>query len=69
MKTSILTENDCCKKVTVEYSPSEWLISNKALMQFIKNKQNHSDDIKTAKVMYASNLNFIEKGEDDETYN
>lgn len=60
MQINVLTKNDICEKVLVEFSTIEWLIANKAIKQFIKNPSNHHEDIQIAEKMNAAEPNFTE---------
>lgn len=60
MQTSILTENDICKKVIIECSATEFLIANKALKQFIENPGIDPIDIQIAKEMAETEIKYVE---------
>ncbi len=65
MKIQLITQNDCCEKVVVEYTPVEWLIANKALKQFRKNGYNALSDREIAENMIETEIEVEEQtGED-----
>jgi hypothetical protein len=63
MKITLVTQNDYCKEVLIVTTPVEFLILNKALKLFVKNKNNNDTDIKIAKRMNETKLEIKEVGE------
>lgn len=48
MKTTMLTEHDCCKAMVIEASPAESLIINKALRLMSENEELKESDRRLA---------------------
>lgn len=44
-------KNDCCTNVKVNYTPTEWLVANKALRLFSEDNSNHIEDLLISKEM------------------
>lgn len=64
MTIKAFTRDDICLKTLIECSPEEFLILNKALKQFIKNKENNPENIQIAEEMNLAVIEFIEEESD-----
>lgn len=61
MKVRILCKNDICEGVEITSTPAEYLVLNKAIIQFRDNKANHLEDRKIAEQMTETKLEFMER--------
>lgn len=58
MKIIITIKDDICKNFSMECTPVEYLIINKALKQFSDNKENHKEDREKAAEMFGAEWIF-----------